>query len=180
MTTCRRFSCDDLFHLAATNLDPLTETYTTGFYLMYLTRWPDMCTLLAGPSGVSAYILGKAEGLGQEWRGHVSALTVAPAYRRQGQADRCMAALERASDAGYRGNFVDLFVRASNLTAIRMYSKFGYSVYRRILGYYSGEEDAFDMRKALSRDVHRRSIVPLPRPITVEEMLAARGAGGSR
>jgi len=32
-----------------------------------------------------------------------------------------------------------------------MYEKFGYVTYRRVLGYYSGDdpEDAFDMRKAL-------------------------------
>ena len=29
--------------------------------------------------------------------------------------------------------------------------QFGYSVYRTVVGYYSGEEDAYDMRKARSR-----------------------------
>lgn len=45
----------------------------------------------------------------------------------------------------YNGYFVDLFVRASNSVAIGMYRKFGYSVYRRVVGYYSGamDEDAF-------------------------------------
>jgi N-terminal acetyltransferase B complex catalytic subunit len=45
----------------------------------------------------------------------------------------------------YDGYFVDLFVRASNHVAIGMYEKFGYSVYRRVLDYYTGtgnEEDA--------------------------------------
>jgi hypothetical protein len=47
--------------------------------------------------------------------------------------------------------FVDLFVRVSNSLAISMYEHFGYSVYQRVLKYYSGggvgdhldEEDAF-------------------------------------
>lgn len=41
--------------------------------------------------------------------------------------------------------FVDLFVRVSNKRAVDMYHKLNYVVYRRILGYYSGErdEDAF-------------------------------------
>ena len=43
-------------------------------------------------------------------------------------------------------------VRESNGLAIGMYKKLGYSIYRQVIGYYSGEEDAFDMRKALSRD----------------------------
>ena len=41
--------------------------------------------------------------------------------------------------------FVDLFVRVSNKVAVDMYTRLGYSVYRRVLEYYSGEvdEDAF-------------------------------------
>jgi N-terminal acetyltransferase B complex catalytic subunit len=41
--------------------------------------------------------------------------------------------------------FVDLFVRVSNKRAVDMYHKLNYVVYRRIIGYYSGErdEDAF-------------------------------------
>lgn len=47
----------------------------------------------------------------------------------------------------YDGYFVDLFVRVTNDIAINMYKKFGYVVYRRVIGYYSGieEEDAFGM-----------------------------------
>lgn len=66
--------------------------------------------------------------------------------------------------------FVDLFVRVSNTVAIDMYRKFGYVVYRRVLGYYSGDEDAFDMRKALPRDVDRRSVVPLERAVRPHEL----------
>lgn len=67
--------------------------------------------------------------------------------------------------------FVDLFVRSSNKAAIRMYEQMGYSVYRRVLEYYSDpEEDAFDMRKALPRDVHKQSVVPLPHPVHAEDL----------
>ena len=52
-------------------------------------------------------------------------------------------------------------VRESNGLAIGMYKKLGYSIYRQVIGYYSGEEDAFDMRKALSRDTDGKSCVPL-------------------
>jgi N-terminal acetyltransferase B complex catalytic subunit len=34
-----------------------------------------------------------------------------------------------------------------------------------VLDYYSGEEDALDMRKALRRDPERKSMVPLKRPV---------------
>ena len=49
------------------------------------------------------------------------------------------------------GYFVDLFVRTTNRVAIGMYEQFGYSVYRRVKGYYHTgtggkkheDEDAF-------------------------------------
>eukprot|EP00977_Amphora_coffeiformis_P004641 scaffold1000_cov166-Amphora_coffeaeformis.AAC.31 len=74
---------------------------------------------------------------------------------------------EDVSIQTYNAYFVDLFVRASNTLAIKMYEKFGYSTYRRVLGYYSGElpEDALDMRKALPRDVNKESIIPLTEPV---------------
>lgn len=44
--------------------------------------------------------------------------------------------------------FVDLFVRVSNKVAVDMYKRLGYSVYRKVLEYYSGDpdEDAFGKR----------------------------------
>ena len=54
-----------------------------------------------------------------------------------------MSLLEEVSERSYNSYFVDLFVRVSNALAITMYKRFGYAVYRRVLGYYSGEEDAF-------------------------------------
>ena len=54
-------------------------------------------------------------------------------------------------------------VRARGRVRVRvgMYEKLGHSIYRQVIGYYSGEEDAFDMRKALSRDPEGKSCVPL-------------------
>lgn len=132
--------------------------------------------------------MGKAEGVGQNWHGHVTAVTVAPEYRRLGLAKQLMEHLENVTVETYDGYFVDLFVRVSNIVAISMYEKFGYSVYRRVLGYYSSisdTEDAFgkvfestcftyshfaDMRKALPRDKQKRSIIPLLHPVTPDQL----------
>ena len=35
---------------------------------------------------------------------------------------------------------------------------------------YSGAEDAYDMRKAMPRDVHKISVVPLKRPVHPREL----------
>lgn len=93
-------------------------------------------------------VIGKAEGGQTDWHGHVTAITVAPEYRRLGLARRMMERLERVSDGIYHGFFVDLFVRPSNRPAIMMYEGMGYSVFRRIKNYYEGadgfkEEDGF-------------------------------------
>lgn len=45
-----------------------------------------------------------------------------------------------------------------NEAAIQLYKKMGYSVWRRIVDYYSDGEDAFDMRKPLGRDRERKTV----------------------
>lgn len=191
MTTVRRFTCDDLFTFNNVNLDVLTETYDMRFYLNYMSKWPELFTVMESPCGrtmaystslfwrpfVSACVtpplpsppppvIGKAEGEGKLWHGHVSAVTVAPEYRRLGLARRLMQDLERISDCIYKAYFVDLFVRESNKLAIGMYQALGYVVYRVVLKYYStDEENAFDMRKSMTLDPDKESMVPLPHPI---------------
>ena len=88
--------------------------------------------------------MGKAEGQNLNWHGHVTAVTVAPEFRRLGLAKKLMDYLENVSVELYDGYYVDLFVRVSNSLAIKMYEKFGYTVYRRVLGYYSRDEDGED------------------------------------
>lgn len=51
-----------------------------------------------------------------------------------------------------------------------MYSQLGYTVFRQVLNYYSGEEDAFDMRRALPRDKDKKSVIPLPKPVNPEDL----------
>lgn len=106
--------------------------------------------------------MGKAEGTAEEWHGHVTAVTVAPNYRRLGLAKTMMDELERVTNAVYRGYFVDLYVRVSNEIAIGMYERLGYSVYRRVVDYYSGakpgeaDEDAYGLVPNLPRRREKR------------------------
>uniref|UniRef100_A0A673U1R9 N-alpha-acetyltransferase 20 n=1 Tax=Suricata suricatta TaxID=37032 RepID=A0A673U1R9_SURSU len=177
MTTLRAFTCDDLFRFNNINLDPLTETYGIPFYLQYLAHWPEYFIVAEAPGGeLMGYIMGKAEGsvAREEWHGHVTALSVAPEFRRLGLAAKLMELLEEISERK-GGFFVDLFVRVSNQVAVNMYKQLGYSVYRTVIEYYSAsngepDEDAYDMRKALSRDTEKKSIIPLPHPVRPEDI----------
>jgi len=161
MTTLREATMNDLLKFNNVNLDVLTETYNMQFYYHYMSRWPEAFVVAEGPNSndggsgaIMGYVLGKAEGDDKLWHGHVSAVTVAPSYRRLGLAKTLMDDFESLCIHTYKAYFVDLFVREANSVAQEMYKKFGYSIYRRVLEYYSGDspEDAFDMRKALPRD----------------------------
>ncbi|KAF8055875.1 N-acetyltransferase [Lyophyllum atratum] len=168
MSVLRPFKATDMFKFNNINLDIWTETYGIGFYLNYLSRWPDLCCVQEAPTGrMMGYVIGKAEGSGLEWHGHVTAITVAPEYRRLSLARKMMGLLEMVTEEIYKGFFVDLYVRCANNVAIEMYEGMGYSVYRRVREYYGSigvgkggrdEEDAFDMRKPMSRDHGRRSV----------------------
>jgi N-terminal acetyltransferase B complex catalytic subunit len=162
MTTFRHFTCDDLFRFNNVNLDPLTETYNLPFYLKYLGKWPEYFSVAYDTCGrMMGYIMGKVEGEGKLWHGHVTAVTVAPEYRRLHMGQKMMNMLEHVSEKVHNAYFVDLYVRVSNNVAVNMYKKFGYTAYRQVQGYYSGEEDAYDMRKPLPRDEAKESIKPL-------------------
>lgn len=173
MTTVRPFVIDDLFRFNNINLDSrLTETYNMKFYLGYMSMWPELFLALDSPTGtIMSYLIGKVEGKGTDWHGHVTAITVSPQFRRLGFARSLMDHLERVSEE-QKCYFVDLFVRVSNTTAIGMYEKLGYSKYRRIIEYYSGNppEDGLDMRKSLSMDPDKKKMVPLPKPVTCDDL----------
>ncbi|XP_023203253.1 N-alpha-acetyltransferase 20 isoform X2 [Xiphophorus maculatus] len=151
--------------------------YGIPFYLQYLAHWPEYFIVAEAPGGeLMGYIMGKAEGsvAREEWHGHVTALSVAPEFRRLGLAAKLMEMLEEISERK-GGFFVDLFVRVSNQVAVNMYKRLGYSVYRTVIEYYSAsngepDEDAYDMRKALSRDTEKKSIIPLPHPVRPEDI----------
>ena len=163
MTTLRPFTCDDLLQFNSVNLDPFTETYGTAFYAQYLAQWPSLQLMARGPGGRAlGYLLAKSEGDAELWHGHVSAVTVAPSARRLGVASGLCGFLEAVSD-GQECRFVDLFVRKSNVAAVAMYERLGYTVYREVIDYYQGggtvaAENAYDMRKALSADPEKKSM----------------------
>lgn len=171
MTTIRAMCVDDLFKFNNVNLDHWTETFNMSFYLNYLTRWPECCVTAENCDGtILGYMIGKVEGNGDQWHGHVSAISVAPEARRTGLARKLMDHLEVVSEKIHDCYFVDLFVRGSNTVAIDFYKSLGYVIYRTITGYYSGEEDAYDMRKPLPRDKDQKCLVGAGKVIDPNDM----------
>ncbi|KAF2756505.1 acyl-CoA N-acyltransferase [Pseudovirgaria hyperparasitica] len=166
----------DLFKFGDCNIDPLTETYQTEFYMDYLDRWPECCNVVKTRNGrVAAYLLGKIESSPflssptpydpdtntnpnyLPWHAHITALTVASWARGIGLGTKLSEALELVAEA-QNCWFIDLFVRTDNEIAIKLYKKLGYTVYKRVVNYYNDGEDAFDMRKPLPRDKDKKHI----------------------
>jgi N-terminal acetyltransferase B complex catalytic subunit len=75
--------------------------------------------------------------------------------------------MERSCD-NHNAWFVDLFVRSDNEVAQKLYRGLGYSVFRKVVGYYNDDSDAYDMRKPLSRDTKRETVREGGKDILVE------------
>lgn len=176
MTTLEPFEATDLLRLNNVNLDILTENFPLEFYYEYMILWPDLffkskeITVPNDKYINSGYMMGKTEGKGHEWHTHITAVTVAPEFRRISLASKHCNTLDAITDSEqHKVNFIDLFVKCNNQLAIKLYEKLGYSVYRRVVGYYNDgsesypttlkfihdDKDAFDMRKSMDRDQGR-------------------------
>ena len=132
----------DLLKFNNVNLDIMTETFYTNFYGTYLSKWFEYCVVAENSRGtIMGYLMGKIEGdkendIKKNWHGHVTAVTVAPDFRRGGLARQFMDYLEEVTIQRHNGFFVDLFVRPSNTIAVGMYKQLGYVVYRSVVHYY--------------------------------------------
>ncbi|CAA9986309.1 N-terminal acetyltransferase, putative [Plasmodium knowlesi strain H] len=151
MASYQYLSYVDLYKINNINLDPFTEVFNDKFYLRYIYKWPHMNIVTKEMDDhISGYIIGKEEGLGSNYHGHVTALSIEEDSRRTGRGIDLMNEFEKISKAIHVANFVDLFVRITNEPAINMYQKLGYIVNEEIVNYYCGNESALDMRKYLN------------------------------
>eukprot|EP00918_Siedleckia_nematoides_P030398 GHVU01065770.1.p1 GENE.GHVU01065770.1~~GHVU01065770.1.p1 ORF type:complete len:206 (-),score=10.23 GHVU01065770.1:316-843(-) len=160
VTAYRNMTVFDLFRMNMVNLDAMTENFHVNFYTQYLATWPDLCVVAESPEGlVEGYIIGKVESVqGIPWHGHVTALSIAPDFRRMGLAQLLMDKLEEVSFDTHSGRFVDLYVRVSNVAAVTFYERRGYSTHERCENYYSSSTnvDGNLMEDALDEEVPKR------------------------
>lgn len=181
MSSIKPFSLFDMMKFNNVNLDILTETFSTSFYGEYIARWNECNATVSNSNGmIEGYILGKVEGdeknnNKKNWHGHVSAVTVAPYFRRQGLAKYFMKFFENMSEKINNCYYVDLFVRSTNKVAIDMYKHFGYNIYQTIQNYYSSDgiqpaENGYDMRKSMARDKDKILSQPTGKTILPSEI----------
>lgn len=113
--------------------------------------WPliDLIAVLTWPGVVrikavaAEKLVGFASGDLREGIAWVTTIGVLPAFRRQGIAQALLEACERQMGQPR----IRLCVRRSNLSAIRLYEKWGYRQVDTWRHYYNGGEDALVMEK---------------------------------
>ncbi|EOB13495.1 N-acetyltransferase 5 [Nosema bombycis CQ1] len=160
---------EDLFSMDIANLDGLTESFDLFYYLYYLVNHTEDCFFLYTTEStvfnsfhskdIQGYVLGKLEEK-ENICAHLSALSVAPNSRRLGYGKYLLEILE-SNGNHHNAYFADLFVRQSNLPAIRFYRSLGYDIYRKVLQYYGHPiENAYEMRKSLDMDPTKKCMEP--------------------
>lgn len=90
--------CDVLFFWCPVTWLYICKTYAVEFFFVSLCAVciRSKCQCVIYSSMVS--VMGKVEGQGESWHGHVTAVTVSPEYRRQQLAKKLMNLLEDVSD----------------------------------------------------------------------------------
>ena len=151
MTTIRPFTCDDLFTYNDVNTDVFTETFNLNFYLTYLATWPEYFSTAESPSGGRWDTSWARPRDAARWHGHVSAVTVAPPFRRMGLAKKMMDELESIGENVPRRLLRRPLRAQVERKRHRHVRGSGVHGVPQVLDYYSGEENAYDMRKALPR-----------------------------
>lgn len=96
-------------------------------------------------SGIAGFVIGLLE---PDHTGHITTIAIAPEHRRRRLAS-CL--IERVEDAFRRRDvrLARLEVRATNLSAQKLYTSLGYSVTQRLPKYYSNGGDGLLMVKAI-------------------------------
>lgn len=100
---------------------------------------------IVAPDGSLAGFVSASRGLSYE-RGWIITLGVAPAHQRRGLGKVLLAAAE----ARLKRPFVRLTVRESNVPALQLYRRAGYTVIERRPAYYRDGEAGLIMEKQLS------------------------------
>ena len=87
-----------------------------------------------------------------EQAAHITSLSVLRTHRRLGLANKLMNFAHDAMELTQESDYVSLHVRVSNRAALGLYQdRLGYKIAGTEIGYYADGENAYQMRKDLTR-----------------------------
>ena len=149
------FDPKDLDDVVRINWTCLPENYDNAFFLSIFYHFPKTFIVSKVSWKVVGYIMCRVETGFSDLRrfsmirkGHVVSIAVLPEQRNRGIAS---ALLEKALEGlrQYQATECFLEVRESNMIAIDLYKRYGFSVTRTMRGYYRDGESAYVMVKSL-------------------------------
>ena len=147
----RRCELSDIIPVMEINLRTLPEHYSDYFYESLLQELPESFIVAEISGKIIGYIMCKIEHgfsnfkkLGFVKKGHVVSIAVIDEHRRKGFGSVLV-------DEALKGvkirqcSELYLEVRCSNIDAVRLYEKLGFSIIQRLKAYYRDGEDAYVM-----------------------------------
>ena len=143
----RDFVSRDLPAVTDLVAEALRERYEPSLYLSLSQQWTSGFLVAAdGADRPVGFLLGVVQ---IEGEGRILMFAVDRPWRTLGLGSRLMQTfLERARQRGLRR--ATLEVRVSNATAIRFYTRFGFSVVDLLRAYYSDGENGYQMARELA------------------------------
>ena len=142
----RGFQLRDVPFVSSIVTEALQEHYDPSLYVSLSDAWPDGFLIATDPLGRPVgFLLGVCQVPGE---GRVLMFAVDREHRRGGVGTALMDEfLKRARDRGLHK--ATLEVRVGNATAIRFYTRYGFSVIDLLRGYYSDGENGYQMARDL-------------------------------
>lgn len=141
----RNFEHEDLYEVVRLANRTLNETYDGGLFLQLGDLYPDGFVVAEGREGILGFLLGVIE---RAYEARVLILAVDERARGRGIGSRLVRLFEeRFRHRGVRR--LNLEVRVTNESAIRLYERMGFERRKILPAYYADGEDAFLMSKLI-------------------------------
>ena len=154
MLTIRAATVKDLLAMQHCNLLCLPENYQLKYYLYHALTWPELSQVAINEKGdIVGYVLAKMDEDGNKpLSGHITSLAVKRSHRKLGLAKKLMDQAALAMLHCFQAEQCSLHVRRSNRAALHLYAvTLGFEIYETESKYYADGEDAFAMRRILTK-----------------------------
>jgi ribosomal-protein-alanine N-acetyltransferase len=149
----RKSRLEDLDQVIYINERCLPENYSSFFFTDLYTHFPETFFVAEKDGKIVGYIMCRIEsgftGLHLTKKGHIISLAVLPEYRNIGIGYALLKEALRAMSTHYNVKECYLEVRVSNIPAVNLYKKVGFTIDKTVRGYYADGENAYIMTKRL-------------------------------
>jgi ribosomal-protein-alanine N-acetyltransferase len=133
----------------------LPENYSPDFFMDLYDRFPATFIVAEEDNKIVGYMMCRIENnlfgfaSGYTKKGHVISIAVLPGHQHKGIGEALMKEALQNMKALYKAKECYLEVRVSNLPALALYKKLGFTTKRTLQHYYANNESAYVMTKKL-------------------------------